>query len=469
MWLARRWLDVQCQRFHRRPRAVPGHTGLIARYSGPGDCNMYLGALVNIDGQFSAQIWRNLDGTWTQLASTPVDSGAGLLRFTLDGTLLELFFEGELAASVNDSALATGSVGIRSLGGTADDFVAGDVGAFAELPHIDSFDEDAENLGLEWDQQVNGYRQENGQAVPMDASSLAVATLSGISAVDVSIRADIDVTGEGVCHAGLAARYSGPGDADMYLGALVNLQGTLSAQIWRNVDATWTLLASGPLPSAAGTVRFDVFDTTLELYFEDQLVATAQDDAIREAGTVGLRSLGGSFDNFHIQQYDAPKTLFFKIDNHAFTSQSDSGDLQLATADDVSASDVELTALVDVQAGLHAGLVARYSGPADQNMYLAALVNLDGQYSVQLWRNLDGQWAQLSSQTVASGRGTLSFSVIGSTLSVSLDGQLIDQLTDTTIADSGAVGVRGAGGVFESFSASLSPAAVLVDEVFVQE
>ena len=68
-------------------------------------------------------------------------------------------------------------------------------------------------------------------------------------------------------------------------------------------------------------------------------------------------------------------------------------------------------------------------------------------------------------QTVASGRGTLRLAVVGSTLSVYLDGQLLHQFIGTMIAGNGAVGVRGAGGTFETFTASPSPAPILVDEV----
>ncbi len=54
--------------------------GLVARYNG-GVNNMYLGAIVNNLGSIgvTADIWKNVAGVWTQLASTPVNSIAGFI------------------------------------------------------------------------------------------------------------------------------------------------------------------------------------------------------------------------------------------------------------------------------------------------------------------------------------------------------------------------------------------------------
>jgi hypothetical protein len=60
--------------------------GLIARYSGPGATNLYWGTLVGNNGQFFADIFRNVGGNWTQLAGAPVATGTGALRFDVLGS-----------------------------------------------------------------------------------------------------------------------------------------------------------------------------------------------------------------------------------------------------------------------------------------------------------------------------------------------------------------------------------------------
>src|SRR5262249_12154352 len=90
------------------------HAGLIARYAGTGDSNMYLGTIVGSNGSFTAQIWRNVAGAWTQLTSKAVATGTGTLRLVVLGDSLQLFLNGNLVGSTVDSALqGPGLVGVR--------------------------------------------------------------------------------------------------------------------------------------------------------------------------------------------------------------------------------------------------------------------------------------------------------------------------------------------------------------------
>ena len=74
-------------------------------------------------------------------------------------------------------------------------------------------------------------------------TGLNITTISGVNEADVSISATVTL-GSTNTHAGLIARYSGAGDGNMYLGALVNIGGANSAQIWRSVNGVWSLLAT---------------------------------------------------------------------------------------------------------------------------------------------------------------------------------------------------------------------------------
>lgn len=105
----------------------PGQdVGLVARYSGPLESHFYLGRLTGTPGGFQATIWRNGTGTYTKLATGLTVGGApGTLTFEAVGPSLKLLLGGQVLAVASDSALTSGSVGIR-LGpdATVDDFSA---------------------------------------------------------------------------------------------------------------------------------------------------------------------------------------------------------------------------------------------------------------------------------------------------------------------------------------------------------
>jgi hypothetical protein len=97
------------------------------------------------------------------------------------------------------------------------------------------------------------------------------------------------------------ARYSGPGDTNLYAGFLTyNPGGTLTADIWRSLNGAWMHLASAPVSSSSGTLLFDVQGTSLSLYLNGTLAVSATDGTITAAGSVGLRGYGAgvSWDDF---------------------------------------------------------------------------------------------------------------------------------------------------------------------------
>jgi hypothetical protein len=72
-------------------------------------------------------------------------------------------------------------------------------------------------------------------AVPGNALDTLV---SGTDLADVTIQADIALGTSGVQFSGLVARYSGPGESNLYWGALVGNNGQFFADIFRNVGGT---------------------------------------------------------------------------------------------------------------------------------------------------------------------------------------------------------------------------------------
>src|SRR5205085_1313735 len=103
------------------------------------------------------------------------------------------------------------------------------------------------------------------------------------------------------------------------------------------------------------------------------------------------------------------------------------GLINFATVNGLSAADVTVQAHVaNLTNGQWAGLTARYSGPADQNMYFGAVIGTSTGYMATIWRNVNGAWTLLASQNYvgSSGAGTLQFQVIGSSLRLLLNGTL---------------------------------------------
>jgi hypothetical protein len=130
----------------------------------------------------------------------------------------------------------------------------------------------------------------------------------------------------------------------------------------------------------------------------------------------------------------------------------------IATCTDFEGADVRISADIriapagDVQ---HAGLVARYLGPGDKNMYVAMLYRDKTVCRADLWRNVEGVWTLMGYAWIGEVKGRLEFEVRGSLLSLALDGRTILMVRDDAQLPPGRVGVRGTTGVFSGFTAEL--------------
>ena len=83
--------------------------GLVSRYAGPGQENMYFGGVVY--GQLT--LYKNIGGTWTQLASTsPGGATSGNLQFSIVGNLLSLSLNGKIVLQIEvDTQPLTAAIG----------------------------------------------------------------------------------------------------------------------------------------------------------------------------------------------------------------------------------------------------------------------------------------------------------------------------------------------------------------------
>ena len=94
-----------------------------ARYSGPGDSNMYVGRIIQ-EGPLSnhtvtAEIWKNVNGVWTMLASRTGVAYAGSFKFVVVGSSLDLIIGAVDVHTTDMSIVAAGTTGVRTTAGTS--------------------------------------------------------------------------------------------------------------------------------------------------------------------------------------------------------------------------------------------------------------------------------------------------------------------------------------------------------------
>lgn len=454
--------------------------GLVARYSGSGDKDMYWAGIINTGSGYVAAIYVNDDGVWNLLSSKPVAiSGSATLRFEAVSTSLKLFVDDVLAAFANDSTFAAGYTGIRGSAGAVFNNFSTDLLALNNanaLPWFTDFGVPAnKQLDNNWLHEAGNY-EEAFKATGM--APLNLATINGITVADVGVHSDISVAGAAGQTAGIVLRHSGIGDKNMYFGAITNTGAGYVAAIWLNENGVWTQLAGAAVGNGAGNLRFQAVGSSLRLYFNFSLVAFANDDTWT-TGKIGMRSTASAYLNsFSASAEDVNNNggaLPFNetFDNSGFLDQLNSswtnragnikvnnsvaqgiGDVNVATVNGINEADVKVEAVVTVTGvGQSAGVIARYSGTGDRNMYWAGLNNTGAGYVASIWVNIDGVWTQLDSRSVnVTGIATLRLEVVKTSLELYVDNALTAWGNDSTLT-SGAVGVRGTtGAIFDTFS-----------------
>jgi hypothetical protein len=86
-------------------------------------------------------------------------------------------------------------------------------------------------------------------------------------------------------------------------------------------------------------------------------------------------------------------------------------------------------------------------------MYVGQIEGNNGVFTASIRRNINGKWTVLKSAQVASGTGLLRFEVVGSALTLTLDGNTVVTTTDIAISGTGLAGVRlGSGNSVDDFS-----------------
>jgi hypothetical protein len=282
------------------PSAGTVYSGLVARYAGPGLTNFDLGEIVGSNGSFTAYIFRNLGGAFTQLASRPVTTGTGVLAFEALGASLQLVLNGQqVAYAYDNSSLGAGTTGMyASVGAPLADFST-DIPTQPPLPFNDTFTQaDGSPLSTSWYNRTGNFTVQSGAAAPTVAPSLA--TVNHAPLANALVQADIALSAAaGLRYAGLVARYGGPGNSNYDLGEIVASNGTFTAYIFRNINGTFTELAHATVVSGTGTLSFQAIGTSLKLSLGATVLVSTNDNLLT-TGTTGMWGGGASLDNFTV-------------------------------------------------------------------------------------------------------------------------------------------------------------------------
>jgi subtilisin family serine protease len=114
----------------------------------------------------------------------------------------------------------------------------------------------------------------------------------------------------------------------------------------------------------------------------------------------------------------------------------------ISTLNNVRIVDSASQAFVNLDGGVSAGLVARYTGGGDTRMYLANMVRSASGFTGRIWRNTGTTWKTIASGVVTASSGVLRFEVAGSSLTLLFNGIRVAGAFDTAIPGAGAVGIR---------------------------
>jgi hypothetical protein len=447
----------------------------------------YTAGIYRNGNSYTAKIQLEYNGAWTTLFSAPVSFTPGsTLEMDDIGTTVELMINGNVVATLANAKLQTAGAAGVSVG----------VGSFVwppranalsrqvvSLPFADSFAQ-ANGMLLDsaWDELTGSFRTQNNTLIGQTTSNVAV--LHGVTQADFAESVDITALPAGA-FGGLMLRYT-PATGAMYRGDIAaaynttTKRTTYTAQIWRYLSGKWTLLASQTVGTGVGTLAFETTGNSQRLFFNGALVCASADGTIK-TGTAGIFTAQNvGLTNFAaIQPAFTTTSLPFTDPFNTGTTPganwytnaggfalSPSGLTGVGAANEMTLYGInQLNATVQAQiatvaAGGAAGILARYNATTGNTYWagITATYNATTKvttYTAKIMRRINGVWTVLFTKTTGVKPGLLNFTVTGTKLSLSLDGNVLGTIYDGALTTPGTVGVSSTrGGQFSTFSAS---------------
>jgi len=461
--------------------------GVIARANFTAtNSSYYLGTLYRSGGTVYAIILKVSNGVTSTIgiATASPTTVTGTLRLEVVGTSMKLFLDGNLVTYGNDAApLSAGSVGIYSTqNSTVDDFDGDAIPLLTPtLPFVEDFNlyVTGAQLDRNWIDRAGLHLADAG-AVKSQAA-FNVATLANTSQGDVAVQASITLdSAASFAYAGVLARYNSTAGGSYYAALIVKMGSTYYAQLYRNVNGVFTTLSSVDITSAytpGGLARLEVAGDSLKLFYNGELKTYTNDAVLSSAagGSVGMVSTQNNIsDNFgafanalntvtippvFTDTFDGANGAQLSSDwvNHLgnFSTNANAtvgmAPLNSASLNGLSIADSTTQADVALAAGdgTYVGLVARSTGSAFANSYIGIIYRVGGATYAGIFKFVNGASSVIGFQAIGSSSGTLRFDVVGDTLRLYLDGNLVASGFDSTFA-------TGSLGLFATQSTSLN-------------
>ncbi len=472
--------------------------GLVTRVTSNG---FYYGRIrIYFNVQVYAEIfyYSAVTNTWTTLVSNGISAASkGTLQFDTSGNSLALFYNGQSVAAVQDSSITgPGGVGLyaESTGIAYTNFTASAEpysSAPTQLPFSDNFDRGTGAfIGASWTVNSGDFDLNNNQLVSTALNANSLVMVNGASTADAEVSATVDITNAAPFGwGGVAARVTG---TNGYVGRLIRNYNNYSVEIGVFKNGQYTSLNSAGVSASSGTIQLEVIGSSINLYFNGALMASAVDTSITGTGAVGIYAGGDAdvaFSDFFASAAVAPTpanaSLPFSDDfnrpDSTFVGSywtEESGDVALANdqvtqvgmgtssiaLNGVSAADVILSADVNVSGGYiwgsSIGLDARVTATSE---YRGQIRRYGSSFFAEILRDDNGTWTTLDSR-IAVGSGTLRFEVRGSSLELYLNGVPVAMASNGIYDNAGGVGVDLNGGSwaqsvsFGNFSAAAASA-----------
>lgn len=441
--------------------------------------------LVNVDGTlyFTArndtngrQLWKSDGSEQGTVLVKVIGNGA----FNSDPQYLTAF-NGDLYFAANDNV--NGYELWKSDGSALGTAVVLPQGAVS-LPFGDDFNRaPGTDLGISWVETDGDLGITDGKVV-LFQNTESTAVLNSLTAADVTVSGDVDLSGAEIGRSvGFMLRSQGPDDTNAYWGLFYKSDGGYAVQIYKNIGGVATPLRSISIGAASsGNLRFEIYGSTLNAYFQDVLLTTVIDTSLAAPGRVGVRQTGGTLDNFAAvvavplptQNAVLPFTDNFNRPTSGFMGPfwtehtGDAGtfsDVALQFANDtaivsvngIDEENVSVSVDMDIRftpEQYSSGVIARYTGTGDSDFYMARLYHSGPEsFAVQIWKNVGGVYTPLRSVSVPGGIGTLRLDVTSNQLSAYFNGSIVASTIDNSITGPGRVGMRLAGGFVDNFAA----------------
>jgi hypothetical protein len=333
--------------------------------------------------------------------------------------------------------------------------------------------------------------------VTMTSNLGSVTTLNSNTLANVDLQADVDLkTGTPVRAVGFTSNYASTGDSLEYSGWIASRSGQTFAEIWVNApsdefDELNSVELTGDV--TAGHLEFTKVGNYMTLTFTpaagspQTITAVDFHQNLLGAGQVGIRGWGTGpvLSNFQASDPTPPATTpvpyndlnashdAFYENSGEWTSQFGSlvhgtqqvtsttpaamaadpeeGPLlaSIATVNAPNQANFDVKAFVTLPGGTSTaagGVVARYGGPGDSNWYEGWIAQRNGTSYLEIWKNVNGSYYELEpalSNPLPGNptSGTVEFTVVGTTLTVTFNGGGPGQTLTTSDFDiTGVVG-----------------------------